>query len=438
MRHPAAAGSLCGARRSVGAGPVCPLARRIMPMGLRRSAGTSDASRRRAKPAAGVETCALVLQGGGALGSYQAGVYEQMDAHGLRPSWVAGVSIGAVNAAIIAGNPPERRLARLREFWELVTSQLGWITLPESCGNQAREWLSESRAAMVALLGVPGFFQPRVPPAPLQPAGTRAALSWYDTAPLAATLERLIDFDLVNTRDARRKVRLSIGAVDLASGNFRYFDSAHPDDDGPIDARHVMASGALPPGFAPIEIDGAWYWDGGLVSNTPLQYVIDQPRAHDMLVLQVDLFSARGPLPRNLNEVAEREKDIRFASRTRLNTDRAARLQALGAAARRLAARLPAALAHDPDLAELTRLGSPAALTILHLIYRSRQYESQSKDYEFSRQTMLEHWRQGAADLRTSLADPRWAARRRSAGSLAVLDLTAPAKGDNRGQSPGG
>ena len=376
--------------------------------------------------AAAAETCALVLQGGGALDSYQAGVYEQMDAHGLRPSWVAGVSIGAVNAAIIAGNPPERRLARLHEFWDLVTSQLGWITLPESFGNEAREWLSQTRAAAVALLGVPGFFQPRVPPAPLQPAGTRAALSWYDTAPLAATLERLIDFELVNTRDARHKVRLSIGAVDVTSGNFRYFDSARPDECGPIDVRHVMASGALPPGFAPVEIDGAWYWDGGLVSNTPLQYVIDQPRERDLLVLQVDLFSARGRMPRNLDDVAEREKDIRFASRTRLNTDRAARLHVLGATARRLAAKLPASMANDPDLAELTRIGSPAALTILHLIYRSRQYESQSKDYEFSRQTMQEHWREGAADLRTSLAHPRWSTRRSTAGSLTVLDLTQP------------
>ncbi|WHZ12397.1 MAG: Ferredoxin reductase [Burkholderiaceae bacterium] len=374
------------------------------------------------------ETCTLVLQGGGALGAYQAGVYEQMEAHGLRPTWVAGVSIGAINAAIIAGNPPERRLDRLHEFWDLVTSQLTLFALPGNYGNEARELLNESRAAMVAALGVPGFFRPRVPPAPFQRPGTRGALSYYDTAPLQTTLERLIDFDLINTGDPRHKVRLSVGAVDVTTGNFRYFDSATPEANGPIGPRHVMASGALPPGFPPVEIDGAFYWDGGLVSNTPLQYVIDQPRAHDMLVLQVDLFATRGQLPRNLSEVAEREKDIRFASRTRFNTDRVKHLQTAGAAARRLAAKLPASMANDPDLAQLTGLGSPAALTIMHLIYRSKHYETQSKDYEFSRQTMLEHWRKGAADMRTSLSDPRWGARHRTPGGITVLDLTPQLK----------
>lgn len=407
-----------------------------MPRSTRtKNPGSTAQAAATAAPSAGGETCTLVLQGGGALGAYQAGVYEQMQAEGLRPAWVAGVSIGAINAAIIAGNPPERRLDRLHEFWDLVTSQLGLVTLPEQCGTEARELLNETRATVVAMVGVPGFFQPRLPPPLFQLPGTPGALSFYDTSPLAATLERLIDFDLVNTRDPHRKVRLSVGAVDVGTGNFRYFDSAQPDRDGPIGPRHVMASGALPPGFPPIEIDGRFYWDGGLVSNTPLQYVIDQPRGHDMLVLQVDLFSARGHMPRNLNEVTEREKDIRFASRTRLNTDRAARLQAVGAAARRLAAKLPAALADDPDLAELTRLGSPAALTIMHLIYRSKHYESQSKDYEFSRQTMQEHWRNGAADVRTSLAHPHWGARRRTPGGITVLDLT-PQLEPQRGGEP--
>ncbi|WP_077560501.1 patatin-like phospholipase family protein [Polaromonas sp. C04] len=374
------------------------------------------------------ELCTLVLQGGGALGAYQAGVYEAMDAHGLRPDWVAGVSIGAINAAIIAGNPPERRVARLREFWDGVSSQLKFVDLPKSFGTEAREILNESRAAMVAALGVPGFFIPRMPPAPFQQPGTRAALSYYDTAPLQHTLERLIDFDLINTTDPRHKVRLSVGTVNVTTGNFRYFDSTDPDRHGPIGPRHIMASGALPPGFPPIEIDGEFYWDGGLVSNTPLQYVIDQPRAHDMLVLQVDLFSARGRLPRNLSEVAEREKDIRFASRTRLNTDLVAEQQKIGAAARRLAAKLPPNMAGDPDLAELLATGSPDAVTILHLIHRSKHYETQSKDYEFSRQTMLEHWAAGQADVECSLASPRWAARSRAPAGITVLDLTPPTK----------
>lgn len=373
------------------------------------------------------ELCTLVLQGGGALGAYQAGVYESMDTHGLRPAWVAGVSIGAINAAIIAGNPPERRVARLREFWDGVSSQLKLVDLPKSFGTEAREILNESRAAMVAMLGVPGFFAPRLPPAPFHAPGTRAALSYYDTTPLQHTLERLIDFDLINTTDPRHKVRLSVGAVNVATGNFRYFDSADPDRHGPIGPRHIMASGALPPGFPPVEVDGEFYWDGGLVSNTPLQYVIDQPRTRDMLVLQVDLFSTRGRLPHNLSEVAGREKDIRFASRTRLNTDLVAAQQKIGAAARRLAAKLPPNMAGDPDLAELLATGSSDAVTILHLIHRSKHYETQSKDYEFSRQTMLEHWAAGHADVETSLASPRWAARGRPPAGVTVLDLTPPA-----------
>jgi NTE family protein len=280
----------------------------------------------------------------------------------------------------------------------------------------------------VAALGVPGFFTPRIPPAPFQTPGTRAALSYYDTAPLQHTLEQLIDFDLINTTDPRHKVRLSVGAVNVTTGNFRYFDSTDPDRQSPIGPRHIMASGALPPGFPPIEVEGEFYWDGGLVSNTPLQYVIDQPRAHDMLVLQVDLFSARGRLPRNLGEVSEREKDIRFASRTRLNTDLVAAQQQISAAAHRLAAKLPPKMADDPDLKELLNAGSPDAVTILHLIHRSKHYETQSKDYEFSRQTMLEHWAAGEADVKHSLANPRWAARRRPPAGITVLDLTPPTK----------
>jgi NTE family protein len=381
------------------------------------------------------ELCTLVLQGGGALGAYQAGVYEAMEAHGLRPDWVAGVSIGAINAAIIAGNPPERRVARLREFWYGVSSQLRFLDIPRSFGIEAREMLNESRAAMTAALGAPGFFTPRVPPAPFQMRGTTGALSYYDTTPLQGTLERLIDFDLINATDPRHKVRLSVGAVNVTSGNFRYFDSTDSQRHGPIGVRHIMASGALPPGFPPVEVDGEYYWDGGLVSNTPLQYVIDQPRAHDMLVLQVDLFATRGQLPRNLSEVGEREKDIRYASRTRLNTDVAAAQQKLSAAAHRLAAKLPPSLAQDPDLAELLARGSPAALTILHLIYRSKHYETQSKDYEFSRQTMLEHWAAGQADFHTSLSNPRWATRSRAPAGITVLDL-APGKNPKHKESP--
>lgn len=374
------------------------------------------------------ETCALVLQGGGALGSYQAGVYEQMAAHGLRPNWVAGVSIGAINAAIIAGNPPEHRVQKLHAFWDLVTEWYQFIQMPGVYGTEARELLNTARAQVVASFGVPGFFEPRVPPASMQWPGMRGALSLYDTAPLEHTLENLIDFDLVNTRDVRHKVRLSIGAVNVMTGNDRYFDSSHPERCGPITVRHVMASGAMPPGFPPIQIDDEYYWDGGLVSNTPLGYVLAESWDGDLLVLQVDLFSARGNIPRDLNEVAAREKDIRYASRTRLTTDRIRRDQIMGVRARRLAARLPPSLRNDPDIVRLSRLGSPGQLTIMHLIYRSERYETQSKDYEFSRQTMIEHWRKGADDARVSLDHRDFHTRRRSPDGVTVLDLTPQLK----------
>jgi NTE family protein len=364
------------------------------------------------------EDCILVLQGGGALGAYQAGVFESLSEVYREPTWVAGISIGAINAAIIAGNPAELRLKRLREFWELVSSSQ---SLSGVLGALApRGALNDTSATQALLFGVPGFFAPRMPPAPLQPRGTPAAISYYDTGALAATLERLVDFDRINNRSVRHSVRLSVGAVNVRTGNFEYFDSARQH----LDARHVMASGALPPGFPPVEIDGEHYWDGGLVSNTPLQYVLDQPGKRRRTVFQVDLFAAQGALPETLAEVTEREKDIRFSSRTRLNTHNELQCQAIAQAARRLLAKLPPALRNDPDAKALASVRSEAAVDVAHLIYRSKHYESQSKDYEFSRLSMQEHWSAGGADMTRTLNDPRWIAHKRSNGGVHVFDLT--------------
>ncbi len=366
---------------------------------------------------AGDEERILVLQGGGALGAYQAGVFEILDQAALVPHWVAGISIGAINAALIAGNPPAVRQARLREFWELVSSALPNHPAAISARGTAREALNEVFAAQVMLFGVPGFFKPRFPPAPLQPSGTPEAISYYDTSALRGTLERLVDFDRINAGG----VRLSVGAVNVRTGNFAYFDSARHK----IDARHVMASGALPPGFAPVEIDGEQYWDGGLVSNTPLQYVLDQPGRQRRLVFQVDLFSARGELPRTLGDVAEREKDIRFSSRTRLNTTNELDRYAIAQAAQRLLARLPAALRDDPDARALAGMRCGCAVDVVHLIYRSKHYETQSKDYEFSRMSMREHWEAGRTDMARTLSHSRWLARGRDTAELRVFDLGA-------------
>jgi len=245
----------------------------------------------------------LVLQGGGALGAYQAGVYEALSTKELLPHWVAGISIGAINAALIVGNPPKQRVPRLREFWETVTAAYSSL-FPLTPGVHMRTAFNGAIATMDSIFGLPGFFTPRVP-------GFKA-ISLYDTAPLRATLEKLVDFDLLN----EGSVRLSVGAVNVRTGNFTYFDT----NEQRLDVRHIMASAALPPGFPPIEIDGEWYWDGGLVSNTPLHYVLtSQPRS-DALIFQIDLWSAIGELPNDLLQVAVRQKDLQYSSRTRLVT----------------------------------------------------------------------------------------------------------------------
>ena len=362
------------------------------------------------------EECVLVLQGGGALGAYQAGVFEVLCRDHREPTWVAGISIGAINAALIAGNRAEARVARLREFWELVSSAIALNAF--ATGNLFREALNEASATQVALFGVPGFFTPRVPPAPFQPQGTLQAISYYDTTPLLKTLERLVDFNLLNTGP----VRLSVGAVNVRTGNFEYFDSRKRR----IDVRHIMASGALPPGFAPIEIDGEYYWDGGLVSNTPLQHVLDQPGTCRRVVFQVDLFPATGAMPATLAEVTEREKDIRFSSRTRLNTTHELDRHMIAQAAQRLIARLPTELRDDPDVHTLSLIRRDFAVDVVHLIYRSKHYERLSKDYEFSRRSMQDHWVAGTADMGRTLRDARWVDRdQKPTTGMRVFDLTS-------------
>jgi NTE family protein len=329
----------------------------------------------------------LVLQGGGALGSYQAGVYEALSRAGPEPDWLAGISIGAINAAIIAGNAPDQRLERLQEFWTLVTS--GW-SFGQPIGDTFRGLLGDASIGWAMTAGVPGFFSPR-PISPLLLAcGGPEALSFYDSSPLRATLERLVDFDRINAQETR----LSVGAVNIRTGNFTYFDNAHQR----IGPEHIMASGALPPGLPPIEIDGEWYWDGGLVSNTPLEYVLDQNQEDDLVVYQVDLFNARGPLPKTVQEAAEREKDIRYSSRTRLNTDAQLRIHRLKTSLAALLKTLPEDKSDDPEIALLRDFAKEPSVIVVQLIYRDRAYEGGFKDVEFSRQTMLDHWASGVAD----------------------------------------
>jgi len=359
------------------------------------------------------ESCVLVLQGGGALGAYQGGVFEALAAADFSPDWVAGISIGAVNAALIAGNAPDRRVGALRAFWERASSRVPFPAPFED--GWGRKLFNEAAAATVALTGIPGFFTPRWTSPWMALPGSPQAISLYDTSPLRETLLDLVDFDMLNDGP----MRFSVGAVNVLSGNFVYFDNR----ERRIGPEHVMASGALPPGFPPVVIDGEPYWDGGIVSNTPLQYVLDEREPQPLLVFQVDLFSARGMMPRTLAEAAQREKDIRFSSRTRLNTDVHTRIADLEAAMMRLAEKLPDSLKDDPDCRALMERSGSGPVTIMHLINRAEGYESEGKDYEFSRATLTGHWRAGMADVARSLASPRWCRRAPPSRGIVTLDL---------------
>ncbi len=370
----------------------------------------------------GFENIALLLQGGGALGAYQAGVYEALLEHGVEPTWVAGISIGAINSAIIAGNPREAGVGKLREFWELVSdvgdgglTQL-WTRMLH--GDHARGWVNQLAAGNVAASGVPGFFAPRFLPPFLSGEGTPAATSWYDTGALKGTLERLVDFDRIN----HKAIRFSVGAVNVATGNFAYFDN----ETDIIRPEHIMASGALPPAFPAVEIDGDFYWDGGMVSNTPLDWVLPSRSDLDTLVLQVDLWSALGNVPRDLPQVATRMKEIQFSSRTRAATEAFRRTQKLRQAFNELLGQMPEELRTTPQAKLLTEASDPAVFNIVQLVYHSPTYEGQSKDYEFSRATMDDHWRAGHADAVKTLSHPEVLTRPTQAHGVEVYDFTTP------------
>jgi len=382
---------------------------------------------------------ALVLQGGGALGSYQAGVYEGLAEMGVEPHRIAGVSIGALNTAIIAGNPPEKRVEALRGFWNAICLPRGWLgnlsawALPGlEQHDLARRWASMFAAGRALTEGQPGFFSPRFP---LPLAGfakvSPSEISYYDTAALKETLLAFADFDRINDL----KTRLSVGAVSVTTGNFKYFDNFEFKKLGKkIGPEHIMASGALPPGFPSIEIEGEHYWDGGIASNTPLDYVLDSEGKHDLLIFQVDLFSARGPLPVSLFEAAEREKDIRFSSRTRMNTDKNKQLHNARRAVRDLISKLPENLKHDPSVEYLREASKENTVTVVHLIYRSKNYESSSKDYDFSHVGMVEHWGAGVRDVHLSMRHEDWLEQPQSGETMVTYDLTGDGTGAVNGK----
>ena len=364
------------------------------------------------------ERVALILQGGGALGAYQAGVYQALAEANLHPDWVAGISIGALNSAIIAGNPPEKRVQQLRAFWETVSAPpFALPTIPglNIHGEYMHAAVNQMRSLGILLGGAPGFFAPRMPPPFLHPPGSAEALSFYDVAPLKATLERLVDFDLINAG----AMRFSVGAVNVRTGNFIYFDSTtHA-----ICPAHVMASGSLPPGFPATEIEGEHYWDGGLVSNTPLEWVLESTPRQDTLAFQIDLWSASGEFPRNLVESELRQKDIRFSSRTRAATDHFKRKQLLRRAAAKLLQKVPGDVRQTPEAEILAKEADEKVYNLIQLIYHAKTYEGSSKDYEFSRLTMEEHWSSGYNDAVRTLRHPEVLRRPNGSDGVFTFDL---------------
>ncbi|MDB5503657.1 MAG: Patatin [Tardiphaga sp.] len=365
----------------------------------------------------------LVLQGGGALGSYQSGAYQALCHHDFEPEWVAGISIGAINAAIIAGNPREKRIGRLKEFWEMASAPVPWK--PTLSGDRAHTAFDNASAAMIMAFGVPGFFTPRFPPAQIFPSSNLTSMSYYDTTPLRATLLRLVDFDRINAATTR----FSVGAVNVATGNLEYFDNTTRNDDGSkkwtIGPEHIMASAALPPGFPAVQVGEDFYWDGGIASNTPLDYVLQEETREDLLIFQIDLFSARGPLPATLLDAAEREKDIRFSSRTRMNTDKNKTVHNARKAVRDLIGKLPEELKNDPSVIFLNEAAKENTVTVVHLIYRSKLYESSSKDYNFSRLNMIDHWQSGERDVGLAMRHTEWFERPQNGETMVTHDLTA-------------
>ena len=359
------------------------------------------------------EFIALVFQGGGALGSYQAGVFEGLSEAGIEPNWMSGVSIGAINASIIAGNKPEDRVAKLKEFWETVTDH-GYAS--HLAGNDdMRTFHNMTSAFMSMISGIPGFYKPRMMSPWQQVPGQAGATSHYDTSDLKDHLNSLINWDILNS-DSHR---LSVGAVNVRTGNYKYFDTALER----LGPEHIMASGALPPAFPAMRIGSEFYWDGGIVSNTPLQYLLELHKLHQALVFQVDLFNARGDMPKTMPEVMSRQKDIMFSSRTRNATNRYKKIHDLQIKLRDALSRIDPAKWTPEDKAMLEELQDTPQVNVLQLIYHHADYEGDSKDYEFSKWTMREHWAAGLEDARRTLSHPDWLKLPDQAVGMTVHDV---------------
>ena len=350
------------------------------------------------------ERVVLVLQGGGALGAYQAGVYQAIHEARIEVDWICGTSIGGINGALIAGNPPERRVRRLREFWEAVSKPP--IGIPDAPlfaalwnGSGEAHWTNRLSGLSSMLYGVPDFFTPRLFPPLISVAESPDLASYYDTAPLQATLARLVDLDLINSK----RPRFSVAATNARTGAPVYFDSLQH----PITSAHIMASASLPPSFPPTEIDGEYYWDGAVVSNSPMQYVIDDASRYPALVFQVDLWDANGELPLDIPSAYLRSFEIHSATRLNITLEQYKKTQKFRLALAKFLERLPDASRNDPEVQFLAEEARVRIATLVQLKYQSSRYETATKTFEFSRAAMKERWQAGYDDAKIALGEPR-------------------------------
>jgi NTE family protein len=339
----------------------------------------------------------LVLEGGGALGSYQAGVYQALHEAGIEPDWIIGTSIGAINASLIAGNAPPDRLLRLEEFWKRMEQDPIWKFREVFPGINDRlsYWSTITR-------GISGFFRPN----PLAHVGDGFPLGaelagYYSTAPLEATLTELVDFDLVNLG----KPRLTVGAAHVRTSQMRYFDSR----ECALGVKHILASGALPPAFPAVRIEGELYWDGGILSNTPTEAVFDDYPRKDSLIFSVHLWNPEGPEPSTMADVLNRHKDVQYSSRISSHIARHQQAHRLRHVINQLAARLPEAERNDPAVRELTGYGCQTRMHVVRLLAPQLDRETHTKDIDFSPAGIMRRWNAGYAHTKAVLERAPWA-----------------------------
>jgi NTE family protein len=338
----------------------------------------------------------LVFQGGGALGAYQAGVYQAMHDAGVKPDWVIGTSIGAINGAIIAGNAPENRIARLTQFWNGVARH-GFDALSGWWPGLAN-W---SRDLAIVTQGVPSFFTPR--PASWSGIHTRVGseqAAFYSTDPLRETLASLIDFDYLN----RKETRLTVGTVNVRSGRMRYFTNR----EAPMDVEHVMASAAFPPGFPSVRLEGESYWDGGIYSNTPLEAVLDDHPRRSSVIFSVQLWPSRGPEPESILQVMSRQRDIQYSSRAESHLDRQKQIHRLRHVIRELSQHIPEAERNTPELQALLGWGCGTTMQVLELDAPAFDNDDLNRDIDFSAQGIEKRWAAGYEDTKRLLERAPW------------------------------